>query len=396
MDNEKKFLLFLLFRKQIFGLIFLIVIAFIISGVYFNNNSKKNGIADNLPQKSNTIATNAANNKTNKPAINIQIPLDAEYGNISENISNGSFAVTKGEWVYYTNSFDKYRLYKEKLDRTQKLKITDEVVSEISVVGNWVYYTSLGGDDSFNIYKITLDGENKTQLTNFPCQSINVINDWIFFVSRDNNKICCMKTDGTGVTLLNNILASQIIVKDNWIYLDGGTEKEHFGFISNAKLYKMKINGTDLAQLTQDNINCINVNGDYTYYVNISDQNSIYRIENDGSDRTKVTDSPSNSFIIHDNWIYSIKPLNKNRSSLYRFSLDSNKKEDLNQSNIESMNVVSDYIYYYNSNEKREIYDYGDDNTPIMNKDGIINYSMYTQVPLYRMNFDGTDKTILN
>ena len=54
-------------------------------------------------------------------------PISYTYGNTSGNLTNGGNVVSDGQYIYYLNSSDGYKLYKSKLDGTTKSKISDSV-----------------------------------------------------------------------------------------------------------------------------------------------------------------------------------------------------------------------------------------------------------------------------
>lgn len=50
----------------------------------------------------------------------------------------------RGEWLYYRSlsESDHHKMYKIRLDGTQRTKVLDEQVSEIYAVNDWIYYSS--------------------------------------------------------------------------------------------------------------------------------------------------------------------------------------------------------------------------------------------------------------
>jgi ribosomal protein L20A (L18A) len=78
------------------------------------------------------------------------------------------------------------------------LKLTDDSVRDINVVGDWLYYAN--GSDMFNIYKIRTDGTERTSL-NVGGTYINVAGNWIFY-DDGNGNFYKIHSDGTDKQLV--------------------------------------------------------------------------------------------------------------------------------------------------------------------------------------------------
>jgi hypothetical protein len=63
----------------------------------------------------------------------------AETGNSNSNSSNIGFAAEQDGWIYYKNSSDGM-LYKERQDKTERVKLCDDTPYNINVIGDWIYF----------------------------------------------------------------------------------------------------------------------------------------------------------------------------------------------------------------------------------------------------------------
>jgi len=64
-----------------------------------------------------------------------------------------------GDWIYYSNGDDDYKLYKIKTDGTGNIKLSDNNSLSIKVAGDWIYYTN--SDDNKKMYKTKTDGTGR-------------------------------------------------------------------------------------------------------------------------------------------------------------------------------------------------------------------------------------------
>lgn len=188
-------------------------------------------------------------------------------------------------WMYYSNLNDKYRLYKLNLDTKQNTPLTTEGVHNLSVAGEWAYYTvdnsiykiktsgkskiriieekyeidhlilDSSGENLFysmanygqgGMWKISTDGKSKQQLSSQMVGGINEIGDWIYFAEYSatdysNHAFYRMKKDGSSKEHLVDGRVAGIVITGGWVYYNW-LEEDSFG---NWTRYKMKLDGTD-------------------------------------------------------------------------------------------------------------------------------------------------------
>lgn len=207
-------------------------------------------------------------------------------------------------------------LYKINTETALATKLIDDEVFEIALVDQWIYYTN--ASDSLKIYKIKTDGTGRTKLNDDTSLHLTVIDSSIYYVSNKENsrKIWKMNLDGSSRTSLNSDdVTTTLYNVDNVLYF------KTFNFSGGAKLYKMKTDGSGKTILgsdkpvgftsTSDGVRFRydkyeHIVNEWIYYINESDENRIYRMKLDGTDRAKVSDDKLQDFTIEvlGNWIY--------------------------------------------------------------------------------------------
>lgn len=68
----------------------------------------------------------------------------------------------EGDWTYYCNVSDEYKLYKVKKDGTKNTKLNDDESWAINIIEDWIYYEN--GSDGFKLYRIRKDGTQRTKV----------------------------------------------------------------------------------------------------------------------------------------------------------------------------------------------------------------------------------------
>ena len=214
--------------------------------------------------------------------------------------------------------------------------------------------------------------------------------------------------EGVGNTPSNLSYGGIVAEKGDWIYYRNHSD--------NDWLYKIKKDGTEKTKIIDDSPYNINIVGDWIYYTNEYYYSHLYRIKTDGSGRTPVSEDMTDSVMSKGDWIYftsigtdisgtdyqmrKIRVQDKNKKSL----LEMNHKK----TKMLFTNITKDAIYFVLQSQNAWLYkcDLEGNNIEIVNKEpsygvNIIADWLYyingkDDMKLYRMKLDGSSKTKLN
>jgi hypothetical protein len=232
---------------------------------------------------------------------------------------NNGLAAEHDQWVY---AQFKDGLYKMKLDGTDKGRITEDIVSYINVWDGWIYYSN-GYPGNGEIYRIAPDGSSKKKI--------------------------------------NNERSYYTIIKDGWIYYS--TVKYITLEEVEFKIKKIKIDGTNEMDIIYETKKGKEINPSgyfflsdgWIYYRSILDMNKLYRVQDNGKNKSKVSDNASyGEFIVDQNWIYYIQPNDGNK--LYKMKTDGTEKELVINKSIGNINITDEYIFYTDESENYKLY----------------------------------------
>lgn len=174
----------------------------------------------------------------------------------------------------------------------------------------------------------------------------------------------------------------------------------------NGYLYKMNNNCTSITKLSNDTSLFINVIGDWIYYSNYSDNGYLYKIKTDGSNRTKLNTDKTTYSNIPNNYIYYIN--NNDGDTIYRIRTDGSDRKKITNNAVSYMNVTDDYIFYSNGSDNNKIYKMkidGSNNIKISDDsiadidfyNGFIYYcNLSDNYKIYKIAPDGTLRTPLS
>jgi hypothetical protein len=234
-------------------------------------------------------------------------------------ISSVSSAAAENGWIYYIKhdgddpkSGAIYRLYRSNSDGSESMKVSDDKTANFIVSGSWIYYSEYNG---CGIYKIRVDGTNKTKISN------------------------C-----TGMLKA---------VYDNYLYLFYASESDQDISDACGYIYKMNQNGTALEKICTDPVLGFQVSKSYIFYSNYNDNYTLYKINTDGTERTKLTsDSTGDTFSIAGNMIYYIKHEDgfEDAGEICKMNLDGTGRTDIGITGQFHIKVSEGLIYYMSEN----------------------------------------------
>lgn len=167
-------------------------------------------------------------------------------GNTYGNIANYGLVAQSGDYIYYSNSYDKWRLYSVKVDNTENKRLTTDSVQYINIVDSKVYFSN--SSDNGRLYVIGTDGSGRKKLNDTRSEYINVVGDYIYYIDADSGwNIKRMKKDGTSVEVLSTSKCTNLAVTSDWIY--------YINWNDNFRIHRMKIDGTDDKMIAQHRTN---------------------------------------------------------------------------------------------------------------------------------------------
>lgn len=249
------------------------------------------------------------------------------------NSNNDNLVTRQGDWVFFSGIHK--RIYRMRTDGTQMKIILNDNCSNLSAVGNCLYYNDVESDFYFRstdlsiasfdvivtdyvpslynngtsiyycnyyedgyVYKISLKGQNKTQIgKDQKIKYLNVVGDWLYYCTTDGetpNAIVKIKTDGTQRAVVFKGNCCNLVVEGDWMYYCDEAQ--------GKTLTKVKTDGSQKTSLGVQ-ADHFNVGSDWIFYTD-NKIKMLYRIKKDGSDSTKLSDFQTKQILIVGDWLY--------------------------------------------------------------------------------------------
>lgn len=248
------------------------------------------------------------------------------YGNRGNNMVNNGLAVGSGDWLYFTDRDLQNSLYRMKKDGTKTEKLRDGYISNLNVVGDWIYFL-----DSSKLCKIKTDGSSyQVVIDNISANELIIIGDWIYFTEHGLYKITL---DGSHRSKIISDNTAYFNIDGDWIYYSNITDKN--------KLYKVRLDGSENTKLSEDSCGFINISNGCIYYKNYYD-GKVYKIKLDGTNKNQVTDHGVNYFnVIGDTIIY------EGSGNLSKVTINGENESVITDNEYNCISIVDDYIFCY-------------------------------------------------
>jgi hypothetical protein len=268
--------------------------------------------------------------------------INGELGNIS----NMGLAASGDGAIFY----NKYEDGIVKVKGFEEFQITNETAYGINVIGDDIYFLSVGDTSNINIKKVKTNGDGLTTIKSVKTSisKIYVVDNYIYYATNGiQDGIAKLTLDGSDEKI---ITASEI---QDFEVIDG---KIYFSNKMGA-MYKMNTNGTELTKIELDyTMKEFQIKDDYIYYFN-EDSKNLCRVKDDGTDSSVVSEYVNSStFNITKNKIYFF---DKEAKKIASVNLDGgNYKEIVDiATNNTKINVIDDVIYYLDaSTNESKIY----------------------------------------
>ena len=214
------------------------------------------------------------------------------------------------------------------------------------------------------------------------------------------------REQGMGNTNANITNGGMSVLRGDWIYFANVAD--------NDTLYRIKQDGTGETRVSGDRPYSLNSHGEWLYFTSREDL-KIYRIKPDGSDRTLVSEDGSHNVIVADGWVYFIKMNALSQAPdgtapgdsseygrIFKLRTDGSGRQQVSGEMAVDFNLAEGWIYYVGTDDHKlhRMKTDGSENSVVsdvtMGKFSILDDHVYYIDPaggtsrLWKMKLDGT------
>lgn len=310
-----------------------------------------------------------------------------------------------GNTLYYSNGKDYNKLYAITTEGKTKTKILDVPVYYPNIVNGYLYYipdehndgilhkvklrtltaettnTKTAGNYTGNIIndaftaasgstlyfcdpwlnRAPLNYTSNTSLKKYANKDytsfyeINIVDKYMYFTMSKHNTdgiggIYKMRTDWSEAPVrLTDLNADYLTVIGGWMYFTDYSGMNHS--VGSGTVFKMRTDGSDLQMINPGKsgaARCLNIIGEYIYYINESDDCSIYRMNLDGSGLKRL--SANGGIITFQVYGENIYYRTLNNKSIMKMPKGGGLGSVIIQNSDTKLIVYQDRIYFFKLN----------------------------------------------
>lgn len=258
-----------------------------------------------------------------------------ESGNTVNNILNGGFVTTQGDWLFYSKSpSEGGGIFAKNLkDSSEKELLKKDDARSLNVVGDWLYFANYS--DQAALYKMKVDGSKKTKLSDDQASLVYVKNDWVYYLNEDQN-LCRIQTNGSNPEMVLDSTVHSYFIDNEVIY--------YIDLKANRSIFKYDLATGKIETLLEEPAAQIQ-QGDHSVYFKKEDQ-SVYVMDVSIKQIDKVLAKADDEFFTHngkllyqvDNQMFALHLKDKKTASI-------SKKETL----FYYLQGANDTLYYFDT-----------------------------------------------
>lgn len=288
------------------------------------------------------------NNSVNSE--NRSIPNN-DIGNSIGNILNVGYIAAQGDYIYYSSQHDNSpTLQMTNINSSDSVILDDCRAYSINVIGEFVFYVN--SNDGYKLCSINTKTKEKKVLTNFKVSEVYVDSNYIYCLDKSYNRIVRMNLSGdnqkniidfSSVSNMELVLFSKY--KDKLIYQTYCVDSDHMDLVKKSdKLIVDDLDGIELKSISDIPLKNYYyfLENDMLYYTGKSSELCSYNLKS--GERLTLLNDTVLSMNYYNNKIYYVNYSSNNNIYCYD-TLDKSNTRLLDVNSI-ALNIINDNIYF--------------------------------------------------
>lgn len=246
--------------------------------------------------------------------------------------------------IYYLNCMS---LFKINMDGTGRQSLNCGGVWINSINDNGYY---LGNSEGGGAVKIDKSIKTSNKITNLYTYCFTPYGEYDYYIksslTSNDGTLCKAKDDGS--------IKDVKIIEDNVNYMDIYGNYIFYSSVSDNKIYKIDIDGTNKTELNAKTKSSFAIYNGWLYFLNVDENNSLYKININNSGKNKICSDKADNIKEYDDYLYYTNSSDNNK--LYSIKIDGTNRKKLNDNESYDLNLYGKYIYYINGSDSNKIY----------------------------------------
>lgn len=293
-------------------------------------------------------------------------------GNTAGNLYNGGLFCEDDGYVYFSNPYDTYALYRMRPNETEIEKLIQTETGSINAAGKYFYFYQKGSGSgegfgymisTTGIYRAEKENPNKIEcLDRILSETMVLADNSIYYNTAKQEEGVNLKKidiDGENAEILLNYKVTPACVNNSAIYFNNTTDNGH--------LMQLPLGSKNAADILAEDVYMPIVDGTTVYYIDIHNNYALISYDMSSGEKTVLTTERTDTYNISDLFIYYQTA--GETPQLKRISKDGAFSEVVADGAYHNINITSQYVYFQKFGVERPVY-----KTPV---NGIVTVSTF-------------------
>ena len=268
-------------------------------------------------------------------------------GNSVGNLLNGGDFCEYNGYIYFSNTQDSGKLYRMKTDTTGAVKLTDDTVHNINVYGDYIYYSrktkNIAGGLMLGIVRCSVKGKELRSLSTDIVSSMVLAGNELYYKGSSDKKVnktyCINVLNEKKKTFDESAIDPVGIYNRKMYYADPDDNYYIHCYDLSSDSDKLAFSNRAYKVLATNS---------YTYFIDISDNYSLKRINNVSRDITTLYEGTKDrrcyTFNVYNDMVY-YTATDKDGTVLYRMKTNGTGNTAVVTDTIDGIYCTSEYIF---------------------------------------------------
>ncbi len=285
-------------------------------------------------------------------------------GNTSCNLLNGGLVCQVKDTIYFSNPYDEGNMYQMDSDLSHMKRVVNDNASYINGAGKYLFYTKRNDQktidsDSFmamrstGLYRVNAKTKNISCIYTEPTQVATLYGNYIYYQHYDQKKgleLYSEKIDGTEEKMLLPEACAPYVITDSSIYytsLPSAKAVKNGEARPDHSIRRISIHGGEPETVFDGNLTGLSRQGNYLYFLDMSDNYSLKRIPIDGGQaETLVSDRIATYNVSENGDVLYCQIDNQKNNGLYELNISTHNLKEIKSGNFNYLHLTSDYLFY--------------------------------------------------
>lgn len=280
-------------------------------------------------------------------------------GNTAGNLYNGGLFCEDDGYVYFSNPYDNYALYRMRPNETEMEKLIETETGSINAAGKYFYFYQKGSGSgegfgymisTTGIYRAEKENPNKIKcLDRVLSETLVLADNSIYYNTAKQAEGVNLKKidiDGENAEILLNYKITPACVNNSALYFNNTTENGH--------LMQLPLGSKNAADILAEDMYMPIVDGTTVYYIDVHNNYALVKFDMSSGQKTVLTPERTDLYNISDLFIYYQTA--GDTPQLKRISKDGSSSEVVANGAYQNINITSQYVYFQKFGVERPVY----------------------------------------